>query len=357
MDTNTRVTLERFAMTPISIEDTKKGIYSFGESGIIIWIIIISLALTTTCIHFFSIDLPGLEKRIELHQSIISNSAPSPYNYRVLAPQMNELVIRALTLFMNYNRAFVFSYLIFDYFCILLTFLFLMIYLKLWFNNIQSLVGVLFSAISMIFTFKDYFYQPWSLLEVPLFTFFLWTIYKKRMVLSLLIVILASLNRETGIFLPITFIVSQFTYYRRSGDEYRKLLYSTLYLISSILIVAGLRLILGPSEHVRTIKEMWDLNTESLSVIAITLINVIAFQGALWYFAIRGIRTAPEYVRKSFGVIPLYLAAIAVFGIWKEVRLLMILYPILLPAALSYIFLIKQGPNSEYSPPTRFGEI
>jgi hypothetical protein len=354
MNTNTGHTLERLAAIPLKIEDVKKGDFSFGESSIIIWIIIISLALTATCIHYFSIDLAGLEKRIELHQSIISNSAPSPYNYRVLAPQTNELLIRALSVFIKYKTAFAFSYLIFNYFCILLTFLFLMIYLRLWFNNIQSLVGVLFAAISMIFTFKDYFYQPWSLLEVPLFTLFLWTMYKKRMVFGLLIVIIASLNRETGIFLPLAFIVSQFTYYRLSGDGYRKLRYSALYLISSILIIGGLRLILGPSEHVRTIKEMWDLNTESLSVIAITVINIIAFQGALCYFAVRGSRAAPEYVRKSFRVIPLYLAAIAVFGIWKEVRLLMMLYPILLPAALSYIFSKKQGLSPEYSPPKAF---
>ena len=75
-----------------------------------------------------------------------------------------------------------------------------------------------------------------------------------------------------------------------------------------------------------------------MSQLWLAAFNITALLGAFWIFALFGLPRAPAFVRRSALVIPAYLAVVAIWGIWWEVRLLMPLYPLLLPLALSYLF-------------------
>lgn len=66
--------------------------------------------------------------------------------------------------------------------------------------------------------------------------------------------------------------------------------------------------------------------------------NLTMLFGVCWLFAVLGWSRAPSFIRRAAIIIPFYLATIAVFGIWWEVRLVMPLYPILFALALSYLY-------------------
>jgi len=62
---------------------------------------------------------------------------------------------------------------------------------------------------------------------------------------------------------------------------------------------------------------------------------VTLFLGFGWIFAVYGWTRAPRFVRGVGRVLPFYLAAFAVWGWWREVRILTTLYPIVIPLVLA----------------------
>jgi hypothetical protein len=71
--------------------------------------------------------------------------------------------------------------------------------------------------------------------------------------------------------------------------------------------------------------------------------NVIAAASAVplvlglgWIYAALGYRRAPRFLRGVARVVPFYLAAFALWGWWREVRILTTLYPVLVPLVLVY---------------------
>jgi hypothetical protein len=66
--------------------------------------------------------------------------------------------------------------------------------------------------------------------------------------------------------------------------------------------------------------------------------NGSLFLGGFWLFAVLGFRFAPRLVRQAALIVPLYLVVIAIWGVWNEVRLLMPLYPVLIPLGMSFIW-------------------
>jgi hypothetical protein len=69
------------------------------------------------------------------------------------------------------------------------------------------------------------------------------------------------------------------------------------------------------------------------------------FLGIFWLFIPLGFKAAPSFVRKMAWLIPAYLVVIMFYAIWFEVRLLMPLYPVLIPIGLAYLF-----PSEPYKP-------
>ena len=71
--------------------------------------------------------------------------------------------------------------------------------------------------------------------------------------------------------------------------------------------------------------------------------NVIAAASAIplvlgfgWIYAALGYRTAPRFLRGIVRVLPFYLIAFAIWGWWREVRILTSLYPMLVPLVLVF---------------------
>ncbi len=312
-----------------------------------LWIaiaLLFSISLAIGDFHYHRIDKPHLEARLKLHREIIDGSAKAPYRYRILVPFVMEGMLKILPQSISTNKRFLLSYSAYNITVVFFMLILLFTYMRLWFTIQQSLVGILFVCSTIVVAMKNHFYQPWSFLETALFTFGLLAIFKKKYFLFAVLVVLATLNRATGLFLTLAYLLISINMgvsqdnkgmppLLNRQDFLRFLVYFMLWLT----IFFGLRWILGESGSVHTIKELWILNTNPVRLLHAS-INIAMFLGLFWLFILLGFRCSPSYVRKTVRIVPFYILVIAIYGVWKEVRLLMVLYPIIVPLGLSFIY-------------------
>ena len=74
---------------------------------------------------------------------------------------------------------------------------------------------------------------------------------------------------------------------------------------------------------------------------------VLVFLGFGWVFAVRGFTRSPPFVRRLARVVPWYLAAFAIWGWWREARILTSLYPVLVPLVLSYCYTARSNEDDD----------
>jgi hypothetical protein len=152
--------------------------------------------------------------------------------------------------------------------------------------------------------------------------------------------VLATVNRETGIFISLAFAVTDASAWRSmqvKAIPWSFLLRLAILFTTWLVIFLGLRYVRGPAAAAETIRGLQARNVTFESLMS-TALNVTLFLGAFWVFAALGFFAAPSVVRRLSLIVPVYLGLIAVWGVWYEVRLLMPLYPILLPLGLSFLF-------------------
>lgn len=266
--------------------------------------------------------------RRDIHKGILNQTAKAPDRYRVLAPALIEVPTQVLSRFMPYDAAYDRASVVFYLIAMAALVASQYAYLRVWFTTEQALVGVLLIACTLRITIRQHDYSPYSFLEPSFFALGLLAILHGRRGWFAVLVAIATLNRETAIFLVALFAVTQ----PLTKDTMKSLIgYFAIWLV----IFVGLRLIGGDAERYWTPELVFRTNMSQLWLAAF---NITVLLGAFWIFALFGLPRAPAFVRRSALVIPAYLAVVAIWGIWWEVRLLMPLYPILLPLALSYLF-------------------
>jgi hypothetical protein len=301
-------------------------------------LVIISAVLTYN--YFFLVEEPNLRQREKLHNQILSSTAVAPYRYRVLAPLISEGIVRVASLVIPHNWAFYLAYGVIDFVSIFLFLMTLYLYLREWFTWELTMLGVLATSAMLPMALRDHYFQPWSLLEVCLFTASLLAIRKDRKWILLGLVILAALNRETAVFIPLAFLLANTNlpafFRNRAHADKKALLWFGAYLLTWLVIFAGLRWVQSAAPSLRTLGELLAKNTQPVNL-ARTLVNWALILGPFWLFAALGWRKAPDFLKQVSWITPLYLATIAVWGVWYEVRLLLPLYPILIPLGLSYL--------------------
>lgn len=303
-------------------------------------ILMLSVSATLAYGYFKLVDIPHYKIRFEFHSQIIAGTALSPYRYRILVPFAEEFSTKALSSVLSSQAAFLVSYLIYDLLAIFFLLVTLFSFLRTWFTREQALIGVLFVAGTMPIAFQDHYFQPWSLLEPGLFSASLLAIHRQRYWLLASLVLLAAINRETAVFIPLAFLLTidvRSLLNAKSVTEWKPfLLFCGLFLIWAAVFF-GLRYFLGSASHSDTIEGLLAQNTKSISLFFM-IVNGTLFLGGLWVFAFLGFRFAPSFIKRVALIIPLYLITIMVWGVWKEVRLLMPLYPVLVALGLSFLY-------------------
>ena len=139
---------------------------------------------------------------------------------------------------------------------------------------------------------------------------------------------IAALNSWVSILLPFLFLAV-------TGVSRASIGMSAIQFAVWVTVTLGLRALVGVGEPSMTLEQIW---RENLSHVPIALVNGWLFLGPLWILAGLGLRHAPAEIRRTATLIPLYFAAVSIFGFWWDVRLLFGLYPLLLPLILSALF-------------------
>lgn len=328
-----------------------------------ILVLIVSVSAVIAYGYFNRVDRPNFEVRLERHNEVVDGTALSPYRYRVLVPVVGQVFIRAFTGILSSEAifplsyplyaphmqagtqaakitqvAFLLAYAIYDLLAVFFLLATLLIWLRQWFSKEQALIGVLFIAASMSIALQDHDFQPWSLLEAGLLTASLIAIHQKRDGLVAVLVALASLNRETAVFIPLAFLLIRFDASGlRAKLDWRPILMAAGLLAIWAAIFGGLRYFRGDAPHMATLEQILARNL-TRPCLFYTVINTGLFLGGFWVFALLGLKYAPHPVRRAVWIVPPYLITIILWGVWHEVRLLMPLYPILAPLGLAFVY-------------------
>ncbi|WP_437630629.1 hypothetical protein [Sorangium sp. So ce854] len=317
--------------------------------------LVLSAAAALAYHYVKSVDLPYLGARLALHDEILRGEALSPYRYRVLVPFLAEVMAAPLEALVPRRDAIVAAYAVFDFAAFGALFGALYGFLRAWFSREAALIGVLFAGSTMVVALRDHAFQPWSLLEAALVPAGLWLLHRERLGAFAAVALVGVVNRETTGVLVLAYFATlglDALRARSSPDALvaatarRRLAFGAAIALAAVGLLAALRLARGPAEPVYRVLPLLEKNLRPGDLVK-TAVQTGLFLGAGWVLAARGIRRAPEFVRRAAWIVPPYALAVGLYGRWHEVRLLMPLYPILLAAALSW--LARSAPQAAAS--------
>jgi branched-subunit amino acid transport protein AzlD len=292
------------------------------------------LGLTLGCLYFIAIDLHDPRFSFTQQQNVINGAAGSPYRYRVLVPFLLQAGIIAFSSTGSPQQAFLDASFVYDLAGLTLQMVVLYIWFRQFFAPHQSLLGLSFTAGLTILTLAYFTFQPWSILEVVFVALGFILARNGHWRWVGVVVVIAAFNRETGVFLPLALLLGSLTSDWRHPCRETRIAFA--YCVLSTAIFAGLRLVRGSADPVDPLPEVIRRNLDRNNLIAAAW-GVPLFLGFGWPFAVLGRRSAPPFVRGLARVVPFYLVAFAIWGWWREVRILTSLYPILVLLALSYL--------------------
>lgn len=313
-------------------------------------LLIVLLGLLLGGVYFGSIDLRDPAFSFGLHERIIAGDAGSPYRYRVLVPIILESLTRVFATLEPRALGFLHASAVYDCVGLVLQLLTLYALARQWFTPRQALIGVAFTCGVTLATFSYFTYQPWSILEVTFFSLGFLLAYRGRWGGVGVVVLLASLNRETGIFLPLALLLRglDMGHPFNAAATLRALLrkreprLALAYTVLSSGVFATLRLVRGSATQVDALGDVFIRNLQPDNLSAAAMV-VTLFLGVGWIFAVLGWARAPLFIRGVGRVVPFYLAAFAAWGWWREVRILTTLYPIVIPLVLAYCYQPRPG--------------
>ncbi|MEP6986607.1 MAG: hypothetical protein ABI970_13460 [Chloroflexota bacterium] len=290
--------------------------------GVIIFLVFI------TCGSFIYNVLPSCNENekgcYDNDQAILSHSAEAPYQYRVLAPYVMSLVATPANQSAWFSAALLLHLVSF---AVIYTGLYA--WLRRWGSESSAMSGLFLMALLLAFSFHQYPLSPNSIIELALIcaTLVMW----KRFWLVVVMVILASLNRETGVLLVAIYALLNIADYRSRGFYIRVLVLGWIW----AGITAALHLTLGAVPHVLGLMGTLQSNIENLSQALI--INLILL--SLWIMAIIGYRRSPIILKRLGWLALAYLFTALVGGLWAEMaRLSLPAIPLILP------FLVAEKP-------------
>ena len=283
-------------------------------------LLILSVSVVVAQSYYLNIFRRFSEPASNLHYQIIAGVAESPYRYRILIPYITEMLNRFMPLEVAYMTYFLISISLF----LLTLYYWIKSYTK---TQTSLLVTILFAALLPIYL-KDHFFQPWTLFESLVFVVSLFLIKYDKVILLGFVIIIATLNRETGIFIVSLYGLNQFDKIMNK-ELNREKLFFVFFTFLWITTYGSLRFFLGSSNHITPILDILIFNLSNRSIF-LTIFNWTFSLGILWYFFLSGLSYNDRFLSKIKYLIPIYLIVILVFGVWYEVRLLIPIMPIFL---------------------------
>ena len=299
----------------------------------------IALAILAAAISVSAFDY-GLDRhvqptRIREHNEVVRGDGSSPNRYRVLVPFAVESMITVAASVASRDESFRLIYATVYGAGLWLVAAALFGYVRHWFSRDQTMVGVLLIVCTQSIALRYHTFAPWSIVEPLLLTIALTAVRsgQDRWIVPLTVV--AALNRETGMLVPLAWLVEGLNSRPRWN---RRVQLALVGIAVALAIIVGVRVWRGNVPSALTIADVWRMNTSGQGIKTFIPAITLMLGGAGWVFVALGFRHAPPFVRRSTWLIVCYLPFYLVFGYWYEVRLLMTIYPVLTPLLLSGIY-------------------
>ncbi|NCB75080.1 MAG: hypothetical protein EOM51_10115 [Clostridia bacterium] len=168
------------------------------------------LSMIGMLMHINLIDSPNYTNQQELHYQIVTHSADAPYQYRILQPIIVDTLLKfsgAETTGSVYKFVFLGGYAAIRFLAIFTTFVAVFFSLRLTWAIETSVFATTALAAFIPYTYRYYYYQPTSVLEMAFFGLGLLAILTRTPWALLPIVAIGTFNRETMCFIPFAYFV------------------------------------------------------------------------------------------------------------------------------------------------------
>lgn len=289
----------------------------------------------------------NIERKIEIHNAIIAGASTRiGNNYRVFAPYVNELFINIFDVFLPYKYSFALSYAIFEFFAIFVFITVFFCYIRIWYSPTNSLLGTTIMSISLTTTMTFSFsFHPWSFAEGAIFILGLYVIYYEYFYFIILFSVLGVINRPTGAIIPLIYVIKKINYsqimeikIKNSIDDMEKILFLFIFSIIPFVYLQFFRTV--NNYNIQFIIQ--NLAGRYMPVYGqdwlASLLALFSFLGFMWFFVIIGFLNLPKFIKSSsIGLLIFYFPLILLTGDPTELRLLIPLYPVFIPAILNVI--------------------
>lgn len=314
---------------------------AFQDRVAVLAVLGLTAAITLAYVHFVAV--PSADARFEQHRLIIQKEALSPYRYRVLLPWTVHWIASGADAagLLSYRAAVARLYAAFTAMGLAAGFLLFYRYMRRWFAPEAALLATLYLCALTPFAFMHVLFQPWAWWELAVFTGGIWLAHEGRRWPFLILVIAASLLRETAVFLALLYFLG------RLGTERLRppALWAGLCGAASAAVFFGLRFALGWALHVGqgTYPDPLFHRLKYNFTHVMPLATLALFYGVFWILALKDLRAKPRPLANLPWFVPVFLAVHFFSAHMNESRYYFELAPIIMPLALMSLFPWRKG--------------
>ncbi len=262
---------------------------------------------------------------------VLAGTYGAPAIYRVLAPYLIDAFNRLsrldpLTGFLLLRVVFIYAALVITH-----------AYLRVWYSAAASTGGTLALVAMLPLTFTNSYAHPDSFPELVLFTLGCLLIARQRDLLFFVVLVLATLNRETAVFLVLVWACDRLPGRWGRADIARAVAFGLTWLA----IYAGVRWLRGFQHY-----QYWmlDANVRLLKPLPEGYPPYKRLVGCFWvvllapsaWLAVRGARMSgtPAFMLRTLPVAALFFVVCFTISTVSETRIFLPMFPLLLPAAV-----------------------
>lgn len=278
---------------------------------------ILLFAILATIGGFYYIALPECMARWSM---CFASMEPAPYRYRVLQMFLENMVATN-----GEQHLMILADLVIHVVCVTFIYLGLEAWLRRWVNQAQLMVGIMLMIVVWMLAYWFYLRTVSTVLELTFVMGAIW--FHRRFAVVVALVILASLNRETGFFVALIWMAFHADNWRTKPYWLRA---GVLWAVFAAVTIV-LRVSLGYADHTLGLTGTLQYNLGDLR----DTVFINAMLAPIFFMAIAGYRKAPPLLQRLALVAGLYVVAIIVGAAWNESpRLILPIMPLILPVIL-----------------------
>ena len=297
-----------------------------------LFLVIIFLTLISTWYIYSNVIYPNVNRRITFAESILSGDVEAPYQYRILKPILAKGIEFAISpIFLSDRKQHVVSHTTIALVCFLFMYSLFYAYLRKFFSQKTSLIGIMLLQIVVPLSVTGYF-MIGDFLNVLFYIIGLnLIVYQKDKYLPTLMAI-ATANRVQIIFL-IVFYIAYLISQRRLRRGIPIILFSS---VAFLIVFLGTRLYFGFKPNSYTIASHIIMNTDSRRLLDILALWT-AELGVLSLCSIIGYRRSDIFFKLSLLSLLLYTTLFFLKGSITELAKFLPAFLVLIPMSLQVI--------------------